>query len=120
VVREADGLILGTPEYHGSFSGVLKNALDLMGFDEIEGKVIGLVGVAGGTQGAVHALSHLRTVGRTLHAWVIPDEASIPTSHKAFDASGNLKNHSLDSRVRKVGREVARFAWLHRFQRRLP
>ena len=36
-VKEAAGLILGTPEYHGSFSGVLKNALDLMGFDEFEG-----------------------------------------------------------------------------------
>jgi len=29
-VQEADGIILGTPEYHGSFSGVLKNALDHM------------------------------------------------------------------------------------------
>jgi FMN reductase len=30
-VSQAQGIILGTPEYHGSFSGVLKNALDLMG-----------------------------------------------------------------------------------------
>ncbi len=41
-VAGAQGIILGTPEYHGSFSGVLKNALDLMGFDEFEGKMIGL------------------------------------------------------------------------------
>src|SRR5206468_3630574 len=40
-VKEAEGVVLGTPEYHGSFSGVLKNALDLMGFDEFEGKMIG-------------------------------------------------------------------------------
>src|SRR5713226_3989586 len=38
-VKQAEGVILGTPEYHGSFSGVLKNALDLMGFDEVEGKI---------------------------------------------------------------------------------
>ena len=30
-VKKSDGIILGTPEYHGGYSGVLKNALDLMG-----------------------------------------------------------------------------------------
>src|SRR4051812_47850721 len=55
IVKPADGIILGTPEYHGSFSGVLKNALDLMGFDEFEGKMIGLVGVSGGQMGAFDA-----------------------------------------------------------------
>ncbi|MGC2034137.1 MAG: NAD(P)H-dependent oxidoreductase, partial [Thermoplasmata archaeon] len=38
-VRWGDAIILGTPEYHGSFSGVLKNALDLLGFEEFEGKM---------------------------------------------------------------------------------
>ena len=35
-VQWAQRIVLGTPEYHGSFSGVLKNALDLMGFAEFE------------------------------------------------------------------------------------
>src|SRR6266568_1457230 len=71
-VRQADGLILGTPEYHGGLSGALKNALDLMGFDEFEGKMIALVGVSGGRLGAFDALNSLRNIGRALHAWVIP------------------------------------------------
>jgi NAD(P)H-dependent FMN reductase len=50
-VREAQGIILGTPEYHGGFSGVLKNALDLMGFEEFEGKMLGLIGVSAGRMG---------------------------------------------------------------------
>lgn len=33
-IKEAKGILLGTPEYHGSFSGVLKNALDLMNLKE--------------------------------------------------------------------------------------
>ncbi len=55
--RAAEGIILGTPEYHGGFSGVLKNALDLMGFDEFEVKMMGLVGVEGGGMGVLDALS---------------------------------------------------------------
>ncbi|MET0254109.1 MAG: NAD(P)H-dependent oxidoreductase [Terrimicrobiaceae bacterium] len=47
-VKQAQGIILDTREYHGGYSGVLKNALDLMGFEEFEGKMLGLVGVSDG------------------------------------------------------------------------
>src|SRR5262249_37999385 len=59
-VSRAQGIILGTPEYHGGFSGVLKNALDLLSPAEIRGKVLGLVGVSGGRLGATNALVGLR------------------------------------------------------------
>jgi FMN reductase len=116
-VSQAEGIVLGTPEYHGSFSGVLKNALDLMGFDEIEGKMIGLVGVSGGSLGAVDALNGLRAIGRALHAWVIPEQASIPSAYKLFDKSGILRDGNLEKRVKQVGRQVARFAYLHTSER---
>ncbi len=47
-IKESHALIIGTPEYHGSLSGALKNMLDLMSAEEFEGKIVGLVGVAGG------------------------------------------------------------------------
>ncbi len=50
-VSEASGVILATPNYHGTLSGVLKNALDLMSIREFEGKVVGLIGVSGGRMG---------------------------------------------------------------------
>ncbi len=111
-VKRAHGILLGSPEYHGSFSGVLKSALDLMGFEEFEDKSIGLVGVSGGRMGAANALSMLRTVGTALHAWVIPTDVSIPRSSEAFDENGNLYDADLASRVKAVGREVAQFAAL--------
>ena len=113
-VKAADGLILATPEYHNSFSGVLKNALDLMGFDEIEGKMIGLIGVAGGSLGAFDALNELRNIGRALHAWVIPEQASIPEAWKQFSSDGALSNTALEKRLREVGAQVARFARVHK------
>jgi NAD(P)H-dependent FMN reductase len=112
-LQGAQGIILGTPEYHGSFSGVLKNALDLMGFDEFEGKMIGLVGVSGGAMGAFDALNSLRTIGRALHAWVVPDQASIPEAWKVFEPDGTVKNANLEKRLLNVGSQVARFATLH-------
>lgn len=112
-VRAAQGIILATPEYHGGYSGVLKNALDLMGFEEFEGKMLGLVGVSGGVMGGFGALNNLRAVGRALHAWVIPEQAAIPEAWKVFDASGALKDIDLERRLKAVGRQVARFAYLH-------
>jgi len=113
-VKAADGLILATPEYHNSFSGVLKNALDLMGFNEIEGKMIGLIGVAGGSLGAFDALNELRNIGRALHAWVIPEQASIPEAWKYFSEQGAISNAALEQRLHEVGKQVARFARVHK------
>jgi NAD(P)H-dependent FMN reductase len=112
-VRGAQGVILATPEYHGGVSGVLKNALDLMGFEEFEGKMMGLVGVSGGALGAASALAVLRTTGRVLHAWVVPEQAGIAHVARAFDARGELVDARLEERVLQVGRQVARFAYLH-------
>ena len=112
-VKQAQGIILGTPEYHGSFSGVLKNALDLMGFGEFEGKMVGLVGVSGGKMGAINALNSLRMVGRALHAWVVPEQISIPEAWRMFDATGNLRDPRLEDALKEVGRQVARFTFFH-------
>ena len=112
-VKEAQGIVLGTPEYHGGYSGVLKNALDLMGFDEFEGKMVGLVGVSAGSQGASEAINSLRTVGRTLHAWVVPEQVTIPFVESAFDDKGNCLDENIEKRLTSLGKQVARFSFLH-------
>jgi NAD(P)H-dependent FMN reductase len=113
-LRASDGIILGTPEMHGSVSGVLKNALDLTGTEEFEGKMVGLVGVAGGRMGAVEALSHLRTIGRSLHAWVVPNQVSIGDSAEVFNLKGEPVIPEVAERLKEVGRQVAHFARLHK------
>jgi NAD(P)H-dependent FMN reductase len=118
-LRAADGIILGSPEIHGSISGVLKNALDLASSDEFEGKMVGLVGVAGGRMGATESLSHLRTIGRSLRAWVIPTQASVGDSDQAFDSHGMPVDPKVGDRLRLVGRQVAHFARLHKCENHL-
>jgi multimeric flavodoxin WrbA len=67
-IREAHGIIIGSPEYHGSLSGALKNMFDLMSIEDFEGKIVGLVGVAGGHIGAINTLPVPASSG-TVAAW---------------------------------------------------
>jgi hypothetical protein len=54
-----------------------------------------------------------QAVGRALHAWVIPEQASIPEAYKVFDETSTLTDRDSEKRVKEVGRLVARFAYLH-------
>lgn len=96
-VKQADGLILATPEYHGSVSGVLKNALDLMDFEQLDGKVTGLLSVLGG-QSNSNALNDLRVIMRWIHAWVIPEQIAIGQAWKAFGPDGKILDEKLSQR----------------------
>ena len=96
-VKQADGLILATPEYHGSVSGVLKNALDLMDFEQLDSKVTGLISVLGG-QSNSNALNDLRVIMRWVHAWVIPEQIAIGQAWKAFGPDGKILDEKLSQR----------------------
>lgn len=96
-VKLADGLILATPEYHGSVSGVLKNALDLMDFEQLDGKVTGLISVLGGQPNS-NALNDLRVIMRWVHAWVIPEQIAVGQAWKAFGSDGKILDEKLSQR----------------------
>jgi len=113
-LKESQGIILGTPEYHGSLSGSLKNMLDLMSIEDFETKIIGLVGVAGGDIGAINSLNTLKTICRNLHCWVLPQEVSIANSAEAFDDDGLAKDPALEQRLLNVGRQLVKFASVQR------
>lgn len=111
-VLRADGVLLGSPEYHNSFSGVLKNALDLLTAEEARGKLFGLLGVSGGEAGAINTLGHLRYVVRGIGGWSLPAQISIPNAWQAFEGD-ELADETLDKRLRSFARELVRFARLH-------
>jgi azobenzene reductase len=75
-MREADAVVLTTPEYHSGISGVLKNALDHLGQEHFEGKAVLSVSSAGGAV-AVSSLTQLQTIVRNLHGINSPEWISI-------------------------------------------
>ena len=105
-VQSADGLILGSPNYHGSLTGVLKNALDLLGPDAIRDKLVGLVATARGDAGAMNTLNHLRHICRWMNGWVIPAEVSIPRAHEML---GDPMDPNIREQLENLARELVRY-----------
>ena len=101
-------MLLGTPNYHGSYSGALKNALDYCGREEFEDTTVGLLEVAAGAFPG-SALIHLRTVSRTLRAWTLPTEVAIPDSH-AVIGNDRINDAEIAERTARLGRELAEHA----------
>lgn len=75
LAEEADAIIIGTPNYHGSYSGVVKNALDHLTMDEFKMKPVGLICNSGGMR-STEPLSHLRIIMRNLLGIAVPVQIS--------------------------------------------
>ena len=111
-VKSADAILLGSPEYHNSVSGVLKNALDLLSAEELRGKLFGLLGVGGGEAGAINTLGHLRYIVRGVGGWSLPAQVSIANAWQAFDGD-RITDEKIEKRLRSFAKELVRFARLH-------
>ena len=110
MLKEADGVILATPEYHGSFSSLLKLTIENMGFPSaIKGKPVGLLGVAGGSIGAVKSLEHLRSVCAHVGALVLPGSISIANVRSVFDDEGNCLDTEAEKSIRKVATRIVQY-----------
>ena len=90
----ADGIILGSPGYHGSISGLIKNALDYAEDLRADirpyfsGRAVGCIATAGGWPGAVNTLGALRDIVHALRGWPTPLGAAINSSERVFDEHG--------------------------------
>ena len=115
-VREADGIIIASPGYHGGISGMLKNALDYvedLRHDErpyLEGRVVGLIGVAHGWQTAVGTLGQLRDVVHSLRGWPTPLGVAINDSAGLIGADAAHSDPHIVDQLSTLGHQVADMA----------
>jgi FMN reductase len=118
-VRRADGIILGSPGYHGGISGLVKNAIDYVedlskdASPYFQGRAVGLVATGAGWQGAVATLAALRSIVHALRGWPTPLGVPVNTLEPCFDAEGNCVSPKLKEQLEILAREVVDFA-LHR------
>ncbi|MEV7776413.1 NAD(P)H-dependent oxidoreductase [Kitasatospora sp. NPDC086791] len=114
-VALADGLVIGTPAYHGGVSGLVKNALDYLEDlreDErpyLHGRAVGCVVTARGTQ-AASALAGLRSVVHALRGWPTPLGVTVNTENVTVAPDGSTGDPRLTAQLAIVGRQVVEFA----------
>ena len=84
LLQEADGIILCSPEYHGSYSGVLKNALDHF-WKEFERKPMGVVSTGSGPMGGINGSTEMQLLILSLGAYPMPRKLLTPYVQKLFD-----------------------------------
>lgn len=110
IVYEATGVILATPEYHGSYSSVLKLLIENLGYpSKLAGKPIAILGVASGDIGAIKSIEALRGVCGHIGGIVLPGNASIPEAEKHFNEKGECVSHKYEKRIRSVSKNLISF-----------
>jgi FMN reductase len=116
-LREADGVVLVSPGYHGTISGLMKNALDYvedLRHDErpyLDGRAVGCVAVAQGWQAAVTTLTSLRSIVHALRGWPTPLGAAVNSAEVRFEEDGEPSSESVAGNLRTIGKQVAEFAF---------
>ena len=102
-VASATGVVLATPEYHGSFAGSLKLIIENLGFPSVmSGKPVGLLGVAAGRIGAIKSLEQLRSVCSHVGALPLPGPISIAGVRGLFDDDGRCTDRATEKAIRGV------------------
>ncbi len=113
-VREAKGVIIATPEYHGSFSSLIKLTIENLGYPSaLSHKPVGLLGVASGNIGAIKSLEHLRSVCSHVGAIVLPGAVSIGEIKKYFNDKGKCTDSNISERLKQIARIMLNFITAH-------
>jgi NAD(P)H-dependent FMN reductase len=96
------GVLFTSPEYNGSVSPLLKNAIDwasrptdgegLVALTAYRGKAAAIMSASLSPFGGLRGLMQLRQILTTIQMLVIPDQLAVPNAHQAFDEDGRLKD----------------------------
>ena len=119
-VREADAVLIVTPEYNYSVPGVLKNAIDWAsrpyGDSAWSGKPAAIMGASIGAVGTARAQYHLRQTFVFLNMFPLNQpEVMIGNAATRFDGAGNLTDEATRDRIRRLLESLV--TWTRRLQR---
>jgi chromate reductase len=110
-ILDAAGLHVVTPEYNGSFPGILKYFIDMLKFPEsFDRKPVAFVGVAAGVFAALRPVEQLQMIFSYRNAHIYPDRVFIATVSDKLSPEGRLIDAALDQRLSRQAAGFTRFA----------
>lgn len=118
-IKEADGLIISSPEYNHSIPGVLKNVFDWASRktpelkDVFKGKPVGLITSSDGGFGGVRAAIAWLPIFKTLGLVVYPDQQPVPRAQDSFDENGKITDSKLKEKLTKFASDFVDFTKKH-------
>jgi len=109
------GLLISSPEYNSSISGVLKNVIDWVSRPApgeaplacFDGKVAAFISASPGALGGLRRLVHVRSILGNIKVLVLPDQVAVPKADEAFNPDGSLKDAKQQAAVEKLGAKLA-------------
>lgn len=100
-VLNSDGVVIVTPEYNGSFPGVLKYFIDMLKFPEsFIHRPVCFVGVSAGIWGALRPIEQLQQIFTYRNAYLFPERVFLPQINNHLDEQGWFKNPELTARLK--------------------
>jgi chromate reductase, NAD(P)H dehydrogenase (quinone) len=107
---KSDVILIASPEYNGSLSAVLKNAIDWASRSEngessneaFKGKKFVIMSASPGSNGGARGLVHLRTILENIGGIVLSQQVVVPDAYNAFDEQGHLKNEKVKKELKEL------------------
>jgi len=108
-IRFSDAFIFVSPEYNGSYTAALKNAVDYLKESEFSKKVIGVASVTSGPMGGMRAALAMQQLALGISGFTIPQMLTVGLVIERFDELGNLIDPAFE---RKMQFFMDGFLWL--------
>lgn len=104
-IAAAEAVVIATPEYNQSLSGVLKNALDWISRSKVKpwaGKPVALMSAAAGRSGGARANYALRLAMTSFKPRLLPHEVLVAGARREFDEAGHLTSERYLAQVSDI------------------
>jgi NAD(P)H-dependent FMN reductase len=105
-ILPAGKFVIISPEYNGSYPGILKTFFDAIPPDMNRGKKVALLGVSNGRAGNLRGMEHLTGVLNYLGMFVHPNRLPISVISSLLDSEGKVKDEQTMQVMLKHCRDI--------------